>query len=509
MQQPTLANYLWGKQASVLRLMFASLLLILFCLGARDLWTQEHRWADIVFGMFYRHDFLHPYLGETMYYDKPLLSYWLMVAIANVSGLLNTWVLRMPSAVAGLIAIWSIYCLGVRIKDKQLGLLAGWMLLTTFYFLFWARTSSADMLNMAGSLAAISWFVIKRDKPTFFNMAVFFMVVALTALCKGLGGVVVPFLAVLVDVTLRQTWKTYLRPALFLAILPALVIYMLPFWASSHFGGADYHQSGLYLVYKENILRYVHPFDHRGPVYTYFMYLPIYLLPWAVFFIPALAMLMTRWKTMTLNSKWVCWTLLVLFMFFTLSGSRRSYYVLPLVPFAILLTADWILSDQRQSLRKQVWASACVLISFVLLLVTVDFLPAWYYSKAGVSQFAVQLMETAEKQKPWHQWNVVMLDAESKLDFYLQLPPSTQHFGVMGARKEVNADNMKRFWPILFNPMPNTIYVSRRQYASLLKKQLPSYQVVELKNIPKLPFLVSREDNAPIAFIPPSQYQHV
>ena len=34
-------------------------------------------------------------------------------------------------------------------------------------------------------------------------------------------------------------------------------------------------------------LRYFQPFDHQGPIYTYFIYLPVYLLPWVVFFIPA------------------------------------------------------------------------------------------------------------------------------------------------------------------------------------------------------------------------------
>ena len=77
-------------------------------LGAREIWTQEHRWADIVSGMFYRHDFLHPYLGETRYYDKPLLSYWLIAIIAAITGDLSTWALRIPSALAGLLAIWSI-----------------------------------------------------------------------------------------------------------------------------------------------------------------------------------------------------------------------------------------------------------------------------------------------------------------------------------------------------------------------------------------------------------------
>src|SRR2546425_1274580 len=103
----------------------------------------------------------------------------------------------------------------------------------------------------------------------------------------------------------NKSIRRHLRLPLFLALIPALIVYLLPFWASSYFGGEAYGQSGLYLVYKENIMRYFQPFDHQGPIYTYFLYLPIYMLPWAFFFIPALIALRSQWKTQSLNSKWI------------------------------------------------------------------------------------------------------------------------------------------------------------------------------------------------------------
>jgi 4-amino-4-deoxy-L-arabinose transferase-like glycosyltransferase len=68
------AEILWGNQASVLVLMSTAAVLLLAMLGSREIWTQEHRWADIVYGMFYRHDFLHPYLNESNYYDSRFYS---------------------------------------------------------------------------------------------------------------------------------------------------------------------------------------------------------------------------------------------------------------------------------------------------------------------------------------------------------------------------------------------------------------------------------------------------
>jgi 4-amino-4-deoxy-L-arabinose transferase-like glycosyltransferase len=370
-------SYLFGKQAKWKYLFIASSILLFTLLGGRQLWTHEHRWADIVAGMFYRHDFLHPYLGQHQYYDKPLLSYWLMAAISGITGRVTTWSLRLPSAIAGLLTIWSMYRLGVQVKDRSLGLLSGWLLLTSYYFVFWARVSSADMLNLAGCLLAIVWYLEKRDHssfPNFFHFFIFFMILALTSLCKGLA--VVPVVAVIIDIILRRSWKQYINISLVLAALPACLVYLSPFLASQYFSQDAHEQNGLYLVYRENILRYFQPFDHRGSIYTYFLYLPIYILPWSLFFFAALYSLRARWASLSLSSRWVIWTLGSLFLFFTLSGSRRSYYVLPLVPFAICMSAEWILSQDKRS----VYASLIIIVSFLLLLFIIDILPAWYYS---------------------------------------------------------------------------------------------------------------------------------
>lgn len=499
MKLESIADLLWGARARFKVFLVAAIILLFTCLGAKEIWTQEHRWADIVFGMFYRHDFLHPYLGQAYYYDKPLLSYWLIAIFAKLFGGLSTWTLRLPSALSGLVALGSIYSLGVSLKDKRLGYLSAWMLLTTFYFLFWARTSSADMLNLAGSLLAVAWYFTRRDHCTLKDYAIFFLIIALTALCKGLGGVIVPLIAVATDMTLQRSWSRHINRALFLALIPALVLYLAPFVASSLWGGESYGENGLYLVYRENILRYFKPFDHQGPIYTYFIYLPVYLLPWTLFFIPALFGIKSRWQQMSLNSKWIIWTLLLLFLFFTLSGSRRSYYVLPLVPFAILLTADWILCMDRS--RREMAAVVVTLLTYIFLWVAVDIVPAWYYEKNGTGTFAALLETEVGKQKPFHEWKVVMLDAQTKINFYLSLSPDTPHYGVTGPRDAQTSASLIATWPILQKKPANTIFITRKRYQQMLMPYFKGYRVIVLPFQPV--FIMTKEDlDAPIAFVP-------
>ncbi len=496
MNLAALSDLLWGHRARLRTLMICAVILLFALLGGRDVWTQEHRWADIVSGMFYRHDFLHPYLGQTDYYDKPLLSYWLIAFTAKVLGKLTTLSLRIPSALAGLLAVWSIYRLGFLIKDKQLGLLAGWMLLTTFYFLFWARVSSADMLNLGGSLFAITWYYAHRSRTDFKAYAIFFLIVALTSLCKGLVGAVVPLIAVGVDVLLQKSWREHLNLSLFLALIPAAILYFLPFWASSHFGGTHYAGNGLYLVYRENIMRYFQPFDHQGPIYTYFLFLPIYTLPWFFFFVPALWSLRERFGRQTQKMRWLTFTLAALFLFFTVSGSRRSYYILPVVPFVILFTAEWIRSAPALSWRRLA-AGCSVLLMGIFLFFAMDLFPAWYYERYGLQHFVSQIKHEAGQRGPWQEWQVVLLDVDTKLYFYLHLPPNTQNYPALRA---ATADEVKAAWPILNNKPQNAIFITRSDYLELLKPYFTQYQMMVLPQPQS--FKHKRVETVPVAFIP-------
>ena len=503
MNLSTIADFLWGDKAKLRYLLIGGALLLFLLLGAREIWTQEHRWADIVMAMFGRHDFFHPFLDGQSYYDKPLLSYWLIAFASQVLGGLTTWALRIPSALAGLVALWSIYRIGTQLKDKKLGMLSGWLLLTTFYFVFWARTSSADMLNLAGILLAIAWYFEKRNQTTTFDYAVFFMIVAITSLCKGLVGAVIPLLAVFIDMCLQGSLRAHLRLPLLIATLPAIIVYLLPFWLSSHIGGTSYSEDGLYLVYRENILRYFHPFDHKDPIYTYFIYLPIYLLPGAFFFfLPALASVFTRFRRMGLESKWIVLTLTIVFLFFTLSGSRRSYYVIPVVPFAILFTADWILSDKSTLAKRRLWAAFMIIASFFILLVTIDLLPEWYYSQYGSVQFTEKVKTIARKEKPWYEWRIVMLDAESKLNFYLQHAASIEKYDLDESIATGRRNTLQKSNPFLADKTSNTIYVTRKSHLGLLQPLFTGYRIEEAPTFRLPRFLQQNEDNTPIAFIP-------
>jgi hypothetical protein len=121
----TVKRWLWGESSTILLLLAVSSAVLFAKLGAAELWTHEGRWAAICAHMIASGDYLHPYLFGEAYYDKPLLSYWLMIGVARLLGRLNETALRLPSALAGLLSLWCVYRLGMRRFDRATGAVTG------------------------------------------------------------------------------------------------------------------------------------------------------------------------------------------------------------------------------------------------------------------------------------------------------------------------------------------------------------------------------------------------
>lgn len=487
----TLAARLWGESATSTAVwLFAGLVLFSF-LGSRELWTQEGRWAAIVSEMILRGDYLHPYLLGESYYYKPLLSYWLVLFLAHLTGGLNEWALRLPSAIAGLVTVWSTYRLATVRLSRRAGQVAAWMLVTTVFFVFWARVSSADMLNVAGIMLAVLWYFEHRERRDFLSYAGFFLIVAITCLTKGLVGAAVPVVVLIPDLCRQGRWKQHLNPQLLLAGLPALVVYLVPFMASSYFDSGSYGTSGLSLVILENFTRYFEAFDHQGAIYTYVLYLPLYLMPWVLFFLPAVWFRVRDWKALNDSEKWPVLATLLLFLFFTASGSRRSYYILPVLPFAILVAADWVAKGALDELRSRL-AAAMTVCSGVSLLLWVGLIQPILVHHSAAEDFGRMVRVEAGKVRDWAEMPVINSGGQVKMAFYVKpAKPMTT--------------TRRRDLAELMAAEPCRVVVTRQKKAAAIGQVLGGYRVVEqvLRRDKRL--FGSDDTGRAVAFIPPRE----
>ncbi|SPD73925.1 membrane hypothetical protein [uncultured Desulfobacterium sp.] len=337
-----------GVKTADMVLWTAALVLLFYGLGDRALWTCEGRWAEVTRQMLAAGNFFHPAINGEPYFDKPLLSYWLIAIVSALTGRLDELVIRLPSAISALSAIWATVFIGRKLWSEQVGRTAGWILLTTFGMLFWARTGTADMENLAAITLAVAWYCAHKNRHNFFTFFVFYLICFTGAQTKGLAAVAVPVLAMSADLGRERRLSSLFRPPHLMAAAINLCIYLAPLLYAA-FTREGYQANGLTLVFKENILRYFTPFDHIEPFYIYLYYLPSLLLPWSPLVIIALLNFFKERKHLDQRTRWLIDFTALIFVFFTASGSRRGYYILPMLPFCAILTSVFLNSkgDER------------------------------------------------------------------------------------------------------------------------------------------------------------------
>lgn len=342
----------------------AAVLMLLWNLGVNHLWASEDRWAEIAREMWLTGDWFHPAINGLVYFDKPLLSYWPIALLALLTGAINEFIVRLPSALAALLALWATRDLAQRTVGKTAAAYSGWLLLSAYGFLFWGRTAAADMLNLAVVILAVDWFFRRRDKAGFWSYLLFYLICFAGALAKGLPAVILPPVVVFAWMVGDGSWKKHLVWGNFLAAPLALLAALVPFYCAAVLPMPEWYHlpehglSGLGLVWRENVVRVFQPFDHDDEgCWTYLIHVPRIMAPWVLALLAALVAAIMGWKKLSRERRWLWVGSLLIFLLFSASGSRRWYYILPIMPFLAIATAGWMAGKERWSelIRRIYW----------------------------------------------------------------------------------------------------------------------------------------------------------
>ncbi|MBA4417961.1 MAG: hypothetical protein C0392_08635 [Syntrophus sp. (in: bacteria)] len=374
----------WSSRDWILLCVLAAAGIILLWAGlsTRSLWGSEGRWAVVAREMLRSGNYFLPTINGQVYFDKPLLSYWLIVPFAWIKGGVTEAIARMPSALSGLGAVLLIFCMGKRLFGTRTGLLSGALFLTSVMFVLWARTASAEILNLLSIWCIIWFFMAGGIEGRLKYLIALYSIGAVAAFLKGPVAPAAAFSVMgfysLVRAVLRfrsgrPEWGAAKDAILshfrwiiswngLVSILAAILLFslllLMPVIATGSWQSIE-------LMWRENVLRFVKPFDHVEPPYAYLKHALVFFLPWTFLFLAAL------WEARKWPSRWSHRSVLIvgiaIFLFFTASGSRRSYYILPLVPALALITgkalSDWlgrVSSTGPDIMRLALFATAAI-----------------------------------------------------------------------------------------------------------------------------------------------------
>lgn len=350
----------WGLWAAgVLAL---SAILYFTRLGTRALWSSEFRWGEISREMLKTGNYFWPTIDGIVYFDKPLGTYWLIVLSTPFTGGMNETAARLPCAIAGLLGVAFLMILARRLYDSRTAVWAGFILATSFSFVFFSRHASADVETVTGELAALLLFLRNEDRGGGWWVVGLWLIMAVTSLMKGLLGFALPIVMIGTYSCLRDGWAELERQTLHgpiagrigwliernrwffnwysvVAIAVGLAAYVAPFQISQHVTNSG---KGLQMAFHESVTRFFKPWDHRGPIYLYLYVIFALMAPWSVL-LPA-ALVETHHLRDTdvepaRSDRFALVYFWATFVFFTLSRSRRSYYILPILPAAAILVA--------------------------------------------------------------------------------------------------------------------------------------------------------------------------
>ncbi len=350
-------------------LLVLSLCTVFFRLGSLPLiGADEPRYARIAQEMLQDHRWVTPTLEFKPWLEKPPLYYWITVPIYAVLGTTETTA-RLGPAVMGLLCALSVFWLGSRLWSRLAGLVASAVLLTALGFIGFARGASTDMpmtTCLTVSLVLLAAAAVEKDTPVWRTLTAYFFL-GLSVLAKGPVAVALLAGILLCFWLFDERGGSFHRWHVFPGSALAAGVCVPWFWLA-------FRQNGFAFIatffINHNFARYVTDIHHHTEPFYY--YLPVTLgmfFPWSAWFlllVPFSARIQLRnwrnWNPATLFM--LCWISFPL-IFFSLSESKLSGYVLPVLPpMALLLGAAWSKAMAEESApRLRSWAAGLYLIS--------------------------------------------------------------------------------------------------------------------------------------------------
>lgn len=346
-------------------------LLLFFSIAAFYLWglgllplvgPDEPRYAEVAREMFARHDLITPTLGGLPWFEKPPLLYWLMMAGYRVFGV-SEYAARVGPALCGLLTAVFVYWIGNTIQDAgalssqaeepardDLGRYCALAWLSSLGAIVFSRGASFDIvvtMTITGALACFFIWHVRNssDSLRWLLLPGFYFLIGLSLLAKGLIGIVIPFGMIGLYFVCRREWPNR-KFLLSLVWGVPLAFAVAAVWFGpmlSRHGWKFFDQ----FIIQHHFARFVsNKYHHPAPFYFYLLVLIALALPWTVFLGAGLLSLRRwQWRSQTpvdrLRVFALCW-LVVPLVFFSLSESKLTAYILPALPAVALLVGERI-----------------------------------------------------------------------------------------------------------------------------------------------------------------------
>lgn len=320
--------------------------------------ADEPRYAQVAREMMQRHDWVTPTLWGKPWLEKPPLFYWFTVAAYRAAGGVHDWAARLPSVALTTVMIFFIY-FWTRRFFRGMQLDAALITAASAMIIGFSRSASTDIpLTATFTMAMLCWYAWCLQRGRAWLLAFYFLL-ALGALAKGPVAAFLALAVIVLFVALRRDWKLLLRTLWPPGILLFLVV-ALPWYIAVQRANPDFFRV---FILQHNLARYTSDLYRHPEPFWYFLAIALAgLVPWTVFVVCALIDAIRDWRYSVeqpagqedLRTFLTIWFLFPVF-FFSFSHSKLAGYILPSIPAATILLADYIRRRDAEGDRPPLW----------------------------------------------------------------------------------------------------------------------------------------------------------
>ena len=382
---------------------------LIACAGIRYFsLPDEGRYGDISRAMLQSGDWLVPRLNGLPFMHKPPLLHWISSVLMEIFGV-HVWVLRLVPTLAGIMMLVGLFWFLKKHCNERIAQLSVVILATSLLFFGSSQYVNHDLLLacwISITILCFADFTLSGEKSVLWMG---YVACALGFLTKGLIGILIPGMVILLWVLASKQWKKI--PSLLNPIgLIIFCVIALPWVYLMHLKYPAFLQ---YFFIDQQFSRFSSDqFNNKLPWPFYLLCLLISFLPW--FFVsqfkfskqdfsqslgPSILTLMLIWFVSVTT-------------FFSIPPSKLAGYILPATPplaVFIAIMVDRVLTSNKIN-RFQTWATPVLVLVVGVAFISLPFtarpknllyvnITALYSLGAGILIFSVLLIFYYLKQR--------------------------------------------------------------------------------------------------------------
>ncbi len=320
--------------------------------SARVLTFHETNFAEPAREMVMTGDWLIPRTVGQANTHKPPLTHWLIAVCMTLARSQAEWVCRMPSVLAALGTALLVAWLGARWVGRRVGLLSGFIQLTSFYVLMQARLAEADMLLCLWVTMGMVFFALGPMNPACplgqrrLLVFGFYVAVGLAFMTKFFIGPAFVLGGCALTILMSRQWGVL--PRLVSPLGWVTLVLLLLLWPM-----LAYRQEPevLNAWMMHNVGRFSGRMGTGAGGWTFYFYMaPVIFMPWTPWTVAALWGGRGQGFRFSARRRFFLAWFLPGLLLLTLSAWKAKHYLIPIMP-ALAIPSAWALERDMITLR--------------------------------------------------------------------------------------------------------------------------------------------------------------